>query len=216
VPKTLDFEEKIMTTHPRGIIGEIADNQGAFAAVFIGFFLLMVGFLAWADALPEPISKTPVPASAPVVEAAPVRPMAPTRIVALSVGVDATIANPDSTDIAVLDQELLAGAVRYPTSALLGVEGTVLLFGHSSSLPVVRNLAYKTFNNIQNLQPGEIISVYSGEVEYRYAVTGVRVADATEDHIELQENGKHLTLVTCNNSFATKTKRFVVTATLVE
>ena len=205
----------------KGVIWEITERQGSFSFAFLSVFLLTFVFLAWADALPEPPSSSvagpieiPKPTVKPVVQQA--APAAPTRIVAKSVGVDATIANPTSTNIEALDSVLLAGAARYPTSALLGTEGTVLLFGHSSSLPVVRNQAYKTFNGIQNLQKGEIISVFAGEKEYRYAVTGVRVADANEDVIELTQTGKHLTLVTCNNSFATKTKRYVVTAQLAE
>jgi LPXTG-site transpeptidase (sortase) family protein len=68
--------------------------------------------------------------------------------------------------------------------------------------------------SIQNLKKGETVSVYSGTTEYRYAVTGVRIADATEDVVELPATGKHLVLVTCD-SFSKKTNRFVVTADLV-
>ena len=203
-----------------GVMWEILERQGSFSFAFLSVFLLTFVFLAWVDALPEPIHTTAVFTELPTPTVAPAAPQtapaAPTRIVAKSVGVDATIANPTSTNIEVLDQALLAGAARYPTSALLGQEGTVLLFGHSSSLPVVRNQAYKTFNGIQNLKKGEVISVFAGDKEYRYAVTGVRVADANDDVIELVQTGKHLTLVTCNNSFATKTKRYVVTADLVQ
>ena len=111
----------------------------------------------------------------------------------------------------VVEDWLGGGAVRYPTSAMLGVNGTVLLFGHSSYLPVVYNRAYKAFNKIQDLKTGEVISVYSGAKEYRYKVVGVRLADATDDVIELPADGKYLTLVTCD-SFGRKTSRFVVTA----
>lgn len=201
----------------KGVIWEILERQGSFSLAFLTVFLLSFLFLAWVDALPEPKSSSVVTTHIPKPTAKPIlqQPAAPTRVVAKSVGVDATVANPTSTDIAALDHVLLTGAARYPTSALLGQEGTVLLFGHSSSLPVVRNPAYKTFNGIQNLKRGEVISVFAGDKEYRYAVVGVRVADANEDVIELTQTGKHLTLVTCNNSFATKTKRYVVTAELI-
>jgi LPXTG-site transpeptidase (sortase) family protein len=75
----------------------------------------------------------------------------------------------------------------------------------------VHNQAYKTFNGIQKLKNGATVSVYSGTTEYRYKVTGVRLANATEDVVELPTNGKFLTLVTCD-SFGTKSDRFVVTA----
>jgi LPXTG-site transpeptidase (sortase) family protein len=95
----------------------------------------------------------------------------------------------------------------------------VLLAGHSSSIPIVRNQNYKAFNNIEDLKRGSVISVYSGEHEYRYSVTGVRLADASQSDeaiVELPTNGKFLKLITCDNSFATKTHRFVVTAEFVE
>ena len=133
------------------------------------------------------------------------------RIVAKSIGLDKTVANPESTDVDVLDGFLLKGTVRYPTSALLGTSGTVLIFGHSSYLPIVNNQNFKAFNGIQNLKVGETVSVYSATAEYRYAVTSVRLANATEDVIELPATGKFLTLVTCD-SFGKKTDRFVVMA----
>ena len=104
--------------------------------------------------------------------------------------------------------------MRYPTSAKLGEEGTVVLFGHSSYLPIVHNQTFKTFTGIQTLKKGETISVYSDTREYRYAVTGVELADASQDVVELAQRGKYLTLVTCD-SFSKKTSRFIVTAELV-
>ena len=168
--------------------------------------------MASVDALPEPAIKVVVQPSEGVAQTGVVE--APVRIVAQTIGMDVKIENPSSTEISVLDDSLLRGAVRYPTSGLLGVNGTVLLFGHSSYLPVVYNRAYKAFNKIQDLKTGEVISVYSTGKEYRYKVVGVRLADATEDVIELPSDGKYLTLVTCD-SFGRKTSRFVVTADFV-
>ena len=140
-------------------------------------------------------------------------PELPVRIVAKSIGLDKTVANPDATDVETLDKALQGGTVRYPTSARLGEEGTVLIFGHSSYLPVVRNQNYKAFNGIQKLKEGETVSIYSATTEYRYAVKSVRLANATEDVIELPATGKFLTLVTCD-SFGKKSDRFVVVAEL--
>ena len=53
---------------------------------------------------------------------------APVRVAAGDIRLDAAVANPTSTNVEVLDQALLKGAVRYPTSAELGVNGTVLIF----------------------------------------------------------------------------------------
>ena len=180
----------------------------AFALIFV----VTYAFLAIVGATPDPLvseesSDTPVAQT-------PENKQTPVRIVARSIGLDQRIVNPSSTDVDVLDQALENGAVRYPTSALLGENGTVALFGHSSYLPVVYHQYYKTFNGIQNLQPGQVVSVYSSDTEYRYSVANVRIADANEDVVELPTDAKYLALWTCD-SFAKKTNRFVVTANFV-
>lgn len=139
----------------------------------------------------------------------------PVKITIPAISLSATIANPTSTNIEVLDNYLLAGAVRYPTSATLNENGNVVLFGHSSYLPVVNNQAYKTFDGIQKLKAGDTITVYSSDTAYTYAVTSVTKADANSAGIPLTVSGKQLTLATCD-SFGTKSDRFVVVANFVE
>ena len=190
-------------------------RAGAFLLTFAMLFGLMYGFLAVVDALPDTGADLPTPSSSSqIVTDTSGTPELPTSVVAPAIGLNITVSNPTSTNIDTLDAALLKGAVRYPTSAELGVDGTVLIFGHSSYLPIVHNQNYKAFDGIQNLKVGETISVYSGTLEYRYSVTGMRVADATEDVVELSTTGKHLVLVTCD-SFASKNNRFVVTADFV-
>jgi len=201
-----------MARHPRGVIGAIAEHPFGFVLTFVVLFFLLVLFMASVDALPEPAVKVVVQPSDEVVQAGVAE--APVRVVAPSIGMDVKVENPTSTEISVLDDSLLRGAVRYPTSAMLGVNGTVLLFGHSSYLPIVHNQAYKAFNEIQKLANGDIVSVYSSDKEYRFKVTAVRKADASEESVELPQDGEHLILVTCD-SFAKKTDRFVVHADYV-
>ena len=182
-----------------------------FALTFLGMFALSFVFLWAVDALPEPISTKPVdntPTQQPV-QTLPLE--EPVRVVARDIGLDAAVVNPATTSVEILDQALEDGAVRYPTSAVLGEEGTMLLFGHSSYLPVVYHQYYKIFNGIQNLKVGQTVSVYSQGLDYRYTVREVYLANADEDVIELTQTGKHLVLITCN-SFATKSARFVVKA----
>jgi len=202
----------------KGLIGNIAHQPKSFAVTFLIIFFVTYGFLAIVDALPEPSNTAQTAQGARGVSsgvaAVPTAKALPVRIVVAKIGVDAKVANPQSTNLAVLDASLHDGAARYPTSALLGEEGTVVLFGHSSYLPVVHNQTYKTFSGVQTLKNGELISVYSTTHEYRYAVTGVKVADATEDVVELAQHGKELVIVTCD-SFSKKTSRFVITAKLV-
>ena len=202
-----------MVKNTRGVIPQVLERPKSFLVSFFAMGMLTFVFLGSMDALPDPAKATAQvnePAPAMIIET----PELPVRIVAKSISLDAQVNNPESTNIAVLDQALLTGAVRYPTSAQLGVKGTVLIFGHSSYLPVVYNQAYKAFNSLQNLKRGDTVSVYSGGAEYRYSVVSVRLADAREDVIELPTTGKHLVLVTCD-SFSKKTNRFVVTAEFV-
>lgn len=191
----------------------------AFAATFVALFVLVCAFLALVDMLPETAVASEGKEISEMVgqavsEENSVSPQLPSRIVAKKIGLDRPVLNPMTTDYEELDEQLLKGTVRYPNSAMLGVEGTVLIFGHSSYLPIVSNSNFKAFNGIQKLKAGDTVSVYSGTIEYRYTVTGVRLANANEDVVELPQTGKHLVLVTCD-SFGTKSDRFVVTADFV-
>ncbi len=208
--------------HNRGVIGNIAQHPKSFSAMFVVFFVLALVFLAAVDALPDApgtgsqknVQQQEKEVALSNTDTANTSPEKPVRVVAKEVGLDVAVNNPTSTNVDVLDESLLSGSARYPTSALLGQAGTVLLFGHSSYLPIVHNQAYKAFDGIQNLKSGDIVSVYSGTTEYRYSVVSVKLADATEDVVELSQTGKHLTLVTCD-SFTKKTDRFIVTADFV-
>ncbi len=198
----------------------MAKQTTAFALTFVALFALAFVFLAMTDNLPNVSSQSSsqkilgsLSGSAQPDHFAQdsASTELPIRIVAKAIGLDKTIANPISTDVETLDAALLDGTVRYPTSARLGEQGTMLIFGHSSYLPIVHNQNYKAFDGIQNLKVGETVSVYSATAEYRYAVTGVRLANATEDVVELPATGKFLSLVTCD-SFGKKTDRYIVTA----
>jgi LPXTG-site transpeptidase (sortase) family protein len=213
-----------MQNQDHGIIGNIAKNPIAFAIAFVAFFLVTVWFLGLADALPEPSKENTSEAHAStstVVETPVAQPQVkvtagelPVRVVAAKIGLNVSIKNPSSTNVDVLDEALLSGSVRYPGSAKLGENGTVLLFGHSSYLPVVHNLAYKAFDGIQNLKAGRYGERLLSTLEYRYAVEKVVVANADEDVVELRKDAQYLTLVTCD-SFTKKTDRFIMTAKFV-
>lgn len=196
-------------------------RKWSFLAVFLAVFFINLSALVALDLLPEAPARPVVSvAESPLVAGVgSVLPQTagelPISIEIPSVGVSATIKNPESTDIKVLDRALETGAVRYPTSAKLGEEGNVVLFGHSSYLPVVHNEAFKAFNAIQNLEEGDHITVRSEGHVYVYAVDKVMEANAESAAIPLQVAGKRLTLATCD-SFGSKADRFVVTATLVE
>lgn len=195
---------------------------GVFAFVFIGSATILgqLGLLPSIKSdlvlgLPEITSAT----AAKEVSPAANRPMiveSPVKIEIPKVNLSTIVVNPTTTDVVALDKELLKGAVRYPTSARLDETGNVVLFGHSSYLPVVGNKAYKAFNEIQKLIAGDVVTVYSSDTAYTYEVKNVAKEKANNNTaIPLSVAGKILTLVTCN-SFGAKEDRFVVTAELVE
>jgi LPXTG-site transpeptidase (sortase) family protein len=138
----------------------------------------------------------------------------PTKVVIPSVGVNTSVTNPDTLNVDDLDSYLSYSAARYPTSATLDQQGNVIIFGHSSYLPIVINQHYKTFDGIQNLKAGDLIDVYSATHEYVYSVTSEQKESELTDGIPLTTTGHTLTLSTCD-SFTSKTDRFIVTATLV-
>ena len=138
----------------------------------------------------------------------------PTRIVVPKVGVDTPVLNPVKSDLRTLDEALLKGAVRYPGTAHMNEEGSVVIFGHQSYLPVVRNQAFKAFNDLQNLESGDVISVYAGDTEFRYAVRSVELKTTDAGSIALETKGQTLTLVTCN-SLGAKEERYIIKADLL-
>lgn len=211
----------------RAIARILTQKWNFLAAFLLTFFITLSALVALglapkqlilADS-PGPVPNTP--ATTPEPSVSDVEPLfaagegeAPIGIEIPSVGVKANVVNPTATDIPALDAALLKGAVRYPSSAKLGEAGNVLLFGHSSYLPVVHNQSFKAFNEISKLEQGAPIMVYSDGRRYVYEVDTVKAADIENDAIPLAREGAMLTLVTCN-SFGDKSDRFIVTATLV-
>jgi LPXTG-site transpeptidase (sortase) family protein len=133
-----------------------------------------------------------------------------------AISLDLAVQNPDTRDIVALDELLKNGPARYVDSAKLGPAGNMIIFAHSSHLPVVHNQMYKAFNRIPELKSGDSISLTGDDgIEYLYSVVEVRKADATEDKIDLAtDKGVRLTLVTCD-TLTSKSSRFILTADLV-
>lgn len=141
----------------------------------------------------------------------------PVRIAISSIDIDLSVQNPATTDIAALDALLSKGPVRYSASAKLGEKGNVLIFAHSSHLPVVHNKMYQAFNAIPEAKRGDTISLTGSDgVEYLYVVTAVVQANVNDGTtIDLSKDGAaRLTLVTCDTLTA-KSARHVLTADFV-
>lgn len=184
------------------------------------FFGAVTSLLLYIDFVPEPphTDASVLPAAVPQAGNGTTTPAVeskePERIVIDAISLDVTIKNPQSSDIEILDAALLEGAVRYPGSASLGETGNMLLFGHSSYLPVVHNSAYKAFNGIQKLTEGNVIRVQSATHEYVYRVTSVRQEKAADAQVVFESERPMLTLATCD-TFGEKSDRWVVEAEFV-
>ena len=201
-------------------IEKVLAKKYVFAAVFFAVFFVSLAILQVGNIVPYELTahstETPVyEVEGDGNEVAVAEGELPLLIEIPSVGVKANVANPNSTDISALDRALLGGAVRYPGSGELGEEGNVLLFGHSSYLPVVHNQAYKAFNDIQKLEKGAEIRVSGENKMYLYAVETVEEANTATGEIPLRVDGARLTLATCD-TFGAKSDRFIVTAVLVD
>lgn len=140
--------------------------------------------------------------------------LAPSRLRIPAIDLDLPVLNPQTRDIAKLDEVLKDGPARYVDSALLGEKGNVLIFGHSSHLPVVHNPMYKAFNRVPDLVEGDSIEVEGEGKVYTYRVLAVRSVDAEEGIIDLSREGNRLTIVTCD-TLTSKSARFVVDAELI-
>lgn len=139
----------------------------------------------------------------------------PSQLIIDKLGKTLPINNPATTDLATLDNSLLTGVSRYPESATMKEDGTMLIFGHSSYLAVVHNQNFRAFNGIQSLVWGDLIRVRSDDTEYVYRVENVYQLKATADSIPIEHTTKQLVLVTCN-TFGAKEDRYVVEATFVD
>lgn len=207
------------TGQSRPVARRVWDRKWSFLAVFMLVFFTSTSILAAFDMLPEASDESTVtqvkPTQSAAASLAQANPEMPTKIEIPEIGRTIDVTNPTSTDIATLDAALLDGAVRYPTSARLGETGNVVLFGHSSYLPLVRNAAFKAFNGIEELTEGDRILVTGTSRTFVYEVESVVRASADEDAIPLSVAGSKLTLATCD-SFGSKSDRFIVTANLVE
>jgi len=159
-------------------------------------------------------ASTPVSGEAPAPEEA-IRSL-PERIAIPAIDLDLTVQNPMTTDLKALDEVLKNGPARYAHSAELGERGTVIIFAHSSRLPVVHNRMYKAFNDVPTLEAGDTITL-SGEEgkQYLYAVKRIYEADANETIIDVSPaSGTRLVLVTCDN-FSGGSARYVLEADFV-
>ena len=153
----------------------------------------------------------PTPASAVIP-----RTTKPTRIEIGAVSIDLPVQNPVTRDIGALDTLLQKGPARYVDSAEIGEKGNVIIFAHSSHLPIVHNQMFRAFNKIPDLSVGDSITlVGADDVRYLYSVRSVVKASIDSGTtIATVSDVPILTLVTCD-TLTGKSARFVLTADFV-
>jgi len=150
-----------MSAHSVHSTGQKPPARVFFAAFVVIFFCTIsagdsIGFVPCqldGTCIAAPASDSIALASLPVLgepsdAAATPRMTLPVRIKIDSVGIDLPVQNPSTTDVDALDALLQNGPARYVRSAQLGEDGNVLIFAHSSHLPIVHNQMFKAFNNI--------------------------------------------------------------------
>jgi LPXTG-site transpeptidase (sortase) family protein len=136
----------------------------------------------------------------------------PTRIIISAIGMDLPVQNPSTTDVDALDALLQKGPARYVNSAKLGEAGNMIIFAHSSHLPVIHNQMFKAFNRIPELSAGDSITLIGADgTKYLYSVNSVRKANADDATISLATTNTKLTLVTCD-TLTNKSARFILDA----
>jgi LPXTG-site transpeptidase (sortase) family protein len=199
---------------------EGAADRARFVGAFVLVAIVLTSILVLLDFVPEAPTQdtmnttssstatTVTPAVSTTVEVrTPVRIQIPAR------DIDTSIVTPQSTDISVLDRALLTGAVHYPGSAYAGEQGNMLIFGHSSYLPVVKNKSFQAFNDLGKSKRGELITILSSTHEYTYTIDSVTLMRAEDAVVPLNVTQPTLTLATCN-TFGAKQERWVVIAHL--
>lgn len=139
----------------------------------------------------------------------------PLHISIPKIGVSVAVKNPTSTNAAVLDAALMEGAVRYPTSGLLGESKNVFLFGHSAYSRVIKNRAYHTFDGVEKLVEGDEVYVDSLDARYVYKVVRVSFLKDVDAYIDLESDVRMLTLSTCN-AVGAKDDRVVVQSRFIK
>lgn len=135
------------------------------------------------------------------------------RILIPSIGVDEIVVH----GVSVAD--LRKGPGHYPESAMPGQPGNAAIAGH-------RTTYGQPFHNLDLLQPGDLITVYTLQGEFTYEVMGYPNGSDDEQigHLIVPETGvevlddagdNRLTLTACHPKFSSR-QRIVVTALLTD
>lgn len=129
-------------------------------------------------------------------------PQAATRIVIPSIGVDSVVVEGDTWE------DLKKGVGHHIGTAHPGERGNAVYSGHNDVFGEV-------FRRLEELKPGDLITMYAGANLYRYEVKRIRIVGPKEISIMAPTPDATLTLITCY-PYRVDTHRLVVVAKLVE
>jgi LPXTG-site transpeptidase (sortase) family protein len=141
----------------------------------------------------------------------------PVKLIIAAGNINLPIQNPSTTNVDSLDALLKNGPAHYVNSADLGQSGNLIIFAHSSHLPIVTNKMFQAFNNVPNLNAGDSITVVGSDGKnYNYSVVSVIKADTNSGTTidTSSDHGTNLTLVTCD-TLTGVSARFILTATYI-
>jgi sortase A len=122
------------------------------------------------------------------------------RIQIPAIGVDAPVVQGDGWD------QLKKGVGQHIGSANPGQVGNVVLSGHDDVFGEI-------FRYLENLQPGDLVFVYTSQRQFVYVVTGSQIVPPTQVDVMNPTSDATLTLITCY-PYRIDNKRFIVFAKL--
>jgi sortase A len=152
-------------------------------------------------------SETPGPLRSPVLPGV-ISPLATpsaqaaTRIVIPGIGVDSIVVEGDTWE------DLKKGVGHHSGSANAGEKGNAVYSGHD-------DVYGEVFRRLEELKPGDVVTVYAGIHLYRYEVKRIRIVSPKETSILAATSDATLTLITCY-PYRVDTQRLVAVAKLVE
>jgi sortase A len=127
---------------------------------------------------------------------------AASRIVIPSIDVDAVVVEGDTWE------DLKKGVGHHLNTANAGEKGNAVYSGHV-------DVYGEVFRRLEELKPGDMVTVYSGIHLYRYEVKRIRIVSPKETSVLAATSDATLTLITCY-PYRVDTHRLVVIAKLVE
>jgi sortase A len=124
------------------------------------------------------------------------------------------INNVDGADKNTYLNALDDGVAHLKGSAKPGEPGNVFIFGHSSKTSTYKGDYGEVFKNLNAVQPGDQIKIWSSNRSFVYIITGKKIVEPTDVSVANQDfSQKDLTLMTCWPIGSNK-QRLIVTSIL--